>query len=80
MNYQNGSKYEGEMLNGMRDGRGKFYYPNGGYYYGEWSQNKCHGKGVLSYAGGKPTYDGDWIDDLFDGFGIFFNENPELLD
>jgi len=78
-NYQNDSKYEGEKLNGMRDGRGKFYYQDGGLFDGEWSQNKMHGKGVLSYASGKPAYDGDWIDDKFDGYGILYNENPEPL-
>lgn len=38
-----------------------------------------HGKGVLSYASGKPAYDGDWVDDKFEGFGILYNENPEPL-
>jgi hypothetical protein len=30
--YQNGSRYEGEKLNGARDGRVKFYYLDGGLY------------------------------------------------
>lgn len=38
-----------------------------------------HGKGVLSYASGKPAYDGEWVDDKFDGFGILYNENPAEL-
>jgi hypothetical protein len=33
-NYQNGSKYEGEKKNGMRHGKGKFYYQDGGLYDG----------------------------------------------
>lgn len=35
-----------------------------------------HGKGVLSYASGKPAYEGDWVDDKFDGYGVLYNENP----
>ena len=35
-----------------------------------------HGRGVLSYASGKPAYDGDWIEDKFEGFGVLYNENP----
>lgn len=35
-----------------------------------------HGKGVLSYASGTPAYDGDWVDDKFEGYGILYNENP----
>ena len=29
-----GSKYEGYKLNGIRHGKGKFYYQDGGYYDG----------------------------------------------
>ncbi|KAL4475150.1 hypothetical protein ABPG74_001846 [Tetrahymena malaccensis] len=78
-NYSNNSKYEGEKLNGMRHGRGKFYYQDGGLFDGEWRENKMHGKGILSYASGKPAYDGDWVDDKFEGFGILYNENPAPL-
>lgn len=35
-NYQNNSKYEGEKQDGMRHGRGKFYYQDGGLFDGEW--------------------------------------------
>lgn len=34
--FKQGSKYEGEKLNDMRDGHGKFYYQDGGLYDGEW--------------------------------------------
>ena len=34
--FKQGSKYEGDKLNDMRDGRGKFYYQDGGLYDGEW--------------------------------------------
>jgi len=77
--YQNNSRYEGEKLNGMRHGYGKFFYQDGGLFEGEWIQNKMHGKGVLSYASGKPAYKGDWLDDKFEGFGSLYNENPADL-
>lgn len=35
-----GSRYEGYKLNGMRHGKGKFFYQDGGSYDGEWSENK----------------------------------------
>ncbi|KAL4506775.1 hypothetical protein ABPG72_001196 [Tetrahymena utriculariae] len=79
-NYQNGSRYEGEKMNGLRHGQGRFYYQDGGLYDGEWKDNKMNGRGVLSYASGKIAYDGYWEDDKFHGFGALFNENPaELL-
>ena len=77
--YQNNSKYEGEKLNGMRHGYGKFFYQDGGLFEGEWIQNKMNGKGVLSYTSGKPAYKGDWLDDKFEGFGSLYNENPADL-
>jgi len=63
----------------MRHGYGKFFYQDGGLFEGEWNQNKMHGKGVLSYASGKPAYDGDWLDDKFEGFGALYNETPAEL-
>ncbi|KAL4460854.1 hypothetical protein ABPG74_016326 [Tetrahymena malaccensis] len=79
-NYQNGSRYEGEKMNGLRHGQGRFFYQDGGLYDGEWKDNKMNGRGVLSYASGKIAYDGYWEDDKFHGFGALFNENPaELL-
>lgn len=32
--YEVGTKYEGYMLDGMRHGKGKFYYKEGSYYDG----------------------------------------------
>lgn len=39
-NFKMGSKYIGQMRNGMRHGKGKFYYQDGAYYDGEWTQDK----------------------------------------
>lgn len=33
-NYKNGSRYDGEVRGGVRDGKGKYFYNNGGYYEG----------------------------------------------
>jgi len=43
-NYKNGSRYEGEVRNGVREGKGKYYYNNGGYYEGSWKDGKMNGK------------------------------------
>ena len=52
-NYQNGAKYEGEKLKGMRHGKGRFFYSDGGVYDGEWKENRMYGKGILYYGCGK---------------------------
>ncbi|CAD8063264.1 unnamed protein product [Paramecium sonneborni] len=78
--YGNGSKYEGEKLNGLRHGNGTFFYQdNGGVYEGQWFENKMHGMGTLFYASGKPAYEGQWVNDKFEGKGTLYNEEPQSL-
>ena len=48
--------YEGELYNGIRHGRGKFFYRSGGVYEGDWSYGKMEGFGTLYYANGSIAY------------------------
>lgn len=73
--FSNGSKYEGEKQNGIRNGQGRFTYVTGAYYEGEWKQNKKDGKGVLVNNDGKMIYDGFWMNDKYHGRGILYNAN-----
>lgn len=36
------------------------------------------GKGKLYYQSGKLAYEGDWVNDQFEGFGKLYNEYPEM--
>ena len=36
--------YDGDFVNGMRNGQGVFYYANGARYEGGWKDNMKHGK------------------------------------
>ena len=38
--YVDGSKYEGEVLNDKRNGKGIYNYANGDKYAGEWKDDK----------------------------------------
>ena len=78
--YTNGSRYEGEKLNGMRHGKGRFYYEEGSCYDGEWKNNRMHGQGKLYYANGRLAYDGQWLSDEFNGFGKVYNDVYEISD
>ena len=73
--FSNGSKYEGEKQNGIRNGQGRFTYVTGAYYEGEWKKNKKDGKGVLVNNDGKMIYDGFWRNDKYHGKGILYNAN-----
>ncbi len=43
--YSNGDIYEGQLVNGLREGYGQFTYANKDVYVGEFSENYRHGKG-----------------------------------
>lgn len=46
--YINGSYYEGEVINGHKNGFGKLFSPNDNIVYdGEWRDDKYHGFGEL---------------------------------
>jgi hypothetical protein len=45
--------YEGNFLNGFRDGYGIFYYANGSRYEGEWKENVKEGNGIFFYEDGR---------------------------
>ncbi|KAH7829557.1 putative phosphatidylinositol-4-phosphate 5-kinase [Monocercomonoides exilis] len=55
--YENGDEYNGEVVRGMRHGRGSYSYKDGRHYKGEWKENLFHGKGTLTYPSGK-KYEG----------------------
>ena len=65
--YSDGSIYEGQKLNGLRNGKGKFFYADGGIYDGLWKSGYMNGYGVLYYASGKIAYEGEWRNDKFHG-------------
>ena len=43
--YHNGDKYEGQFINGKRQGKGKYIYKNGDIYEGDFNQGLKEGKG-----------------------------------
>ncbi|KAL4428911.1 hypothetical protein ABPG74_017501 [Tetrahymena malaccensis] len=77
--YEDGSYYEGEKMNGVRHGRGKFFYGDGGSFQGEWQNGHMNGYGVLYYPSQNKAYEGEWDDDKFNGKGIMYNERPAEL-
>jgi len=85
------TKYEGQILDGQRHGKGKieirkigvYQYMNG-RYDGYWENNQKSGKGKFSYGllgtfyydnGNK--YEGDWKNDTMNGYGKYYFSNGD---
>lgn len=47
MLYSNGDRYEGDWLDGNKDGKGTYTYVNGNKYNGEWKEDAVNGKGTV---------------------------------
>jgi hypothetical protein len=66
LKYQNGSKYEGEWLQGQRSGWGKMSFVDGSSFEGQWWNDNFSGKGVYTFLDGC-CLQGEWVDGkLFD--------------
>ncbi|KAJ9470717.1 Phosphatidylinositol 4-phosphate 5-kinase 7 [Diplonema papillatum] len=62
------ARYTGDVVNGVREGRGIMTYANGEVYIGEWSAGRREGRGVYYYAD-DTIYDGEWSADTANGRG-----------
>ena len=52
--YNNGKiKYEGNFINGKKEGNGKYYWEDGQHYIGQFNNGLRHGKGIEYYKNGK---------------------------
>ena len=62
--------YEGEYLNGKRNGKGKEYYNNGKIKFeGEYLNGKRNGKGKQYYNNGKIKFKGEYLNGKRNGKG-----------
>lgn len=68
--YPNDFKYNGNMVNGKKEGQGVYILSNGSKYYGEFKNDKMNGNGVMRYPDGA-TYDGKWKDNTREGYGVY---------
>ena len=65
--------YEGEMQDGMRDGRGICLYNNNNLYEGEYKKNREHGIGTLMTSDWKRIiYEGAWEKGRMHGHGAYY--------
>ena len=70
----NDGRYEGEMKDGKRNGKGIFYFDNDDRYEGDWKDDKMNGKGIY-YSNSGNRYEGDWKHGEKNGKGIRYYSN-----
>ena len=71
--YKNGL-YVGQVVNGLPEGKGIYYYNNGDKYEGDWRNDKFEGKGIYFWNNGN-RYEGSYRNGLKEGKGIFYYNN-----
>jgi hypothetical protein len=74
--YSNGYRFEGDFVNGKREGRGLLTEPDGGTYDGMWSNDEFNGQGTYVWQDGA-KYTGEWKNGIQDGYGIYFYANGD---
>lgn len=62
--FEDGSRYEGEYCNGLFDGQGRMAYSDDSIYEGSWKEGKQHGAGTMITSSGD-IYTGYWEDGMF---------------
>ena len=79
--YPNGDTYDGQYINGIREGYGVYRYANGEKYEGEWHLNLKHGIGRMSYfkkGEQDGEYNGFWEHGRRHGEGVFTYKNGDV--
>ncbi len=68
--YDNGDRYRGNMLDGMRHGRGRYEWAHGHVYEGGYEYDLPNGEGVYTWPSGA-QYEGEFAQGVRHGLGRF---------
>ena len=77
VDWQDGSKYSGEIMNGKPHGQGKYTWPDGDEYVGRWINGARHGLGCHSRRNGF-VYIGEFKKNLPDGEGFTLDQTEHV--
>lgn len=68
--WPDGTVYVGEWKRGRSGGSGEIRHHNGDTYTGEWVNGRAHGSGVFRHQGSHAIYEGEFVMDMREGFGV----------
>lgn len=63
LEFEDGTIYKGDVLNGQKQGSGKLIFPNGDEFIGKFDDDEINGWGVFKKSEGG-SYEGEWSDNL----------------
>lgn len=69
--------YEGDFVNGIKDGKGEYVATNGVRYVGDYRGDKKEGEGVLYNYDNSICYKGEFKNGLPHGKGTSFTKGKE---
>ena len=69
-NYEDNSIYEGEIVFGIKEGKGKIKFNDGTLYEGDFKNDEFDGFGKIIYEDGN-SYEGEFKNNKKDGKGVF---------
>lgn len=64
------------MINGIRVGRGDYFFPNGDYYNGFWDNDMFNGVGLYKYKANQKAYFGEFLNNQPHGKGALTIDGP----
>ena len=73
--WDNGDVFEGYIVNGEKNGRGRMIYEDGTVYVGTWKNDKYHGYGTETDTGAGYSYAGEWSEDKKHGQGVLIDKS-----
>jgi len=71
--WDDGARYEGNFVQGKRNGEGVYYYAKGSKYIGTQENDRRHGWGTYYYSSGS-KYVGEWVYETKEGRGTFYSK------
>jgi len=76
--YTNHDRYEGEMVNGVRQGRGTYFKANGDRVEGTWVSGRLEGEGIYTFAN-RDVFRGNFVQGEASGRGSYTMVNGDTF-
>ena len=69
LHFTDGSTYDGMLMDGKRNGYGRYDFSDKSFYEGQWKDDQMEGRGNMQWNDGG-FYRGDWVGGLQHGRGV----------